>query len=89
MSNIHKGSNIDNEIDKIIHSVKCGRELIPGKRLLLTDFFNAFNSIDRNVILSSAKENYPTVFPLLQAMYSPVTTLWVKGMGSDIISIAS
>ena len=89
MSNIQKGSNISNGIDKIIHTVKCGRELFPEKHLLLTDFCNAFNSIDRNVILSSAKENYPSAFPLLQAMYSPVSTLWVKGMGTVILPIAS
>ena len=84
MASIQKGSNIKNGIDKIIHTVKCGRDLFPRKHLLITDFQTAFNSLDRNNILSTIHESYPTAFPLIHSMYSPVSTLWVKGEETSI-----
>ena len=51
MAPIQKGSTIKNGVDKIIHTVKCGRDLFPRKLLLMTGFQNAFNSLDRNYSL--------------------------------------
>ena len=69
ISDVQKGSGIHGGLEKVVHTMKLGQELLSPLHLLLTDFANAFNSEHRTAILANVKQMYTTMYPLVHGYY--------------------
>jgi hypothetical protein len=83
MEHIQKGANVKNGVEKVIHSTKCGLSMYSNYHILATDFRNAFNSLDRALLLERVETDSPTMYPLVHALYSAPADLWVSGTSTE------
>jgi hypothetical protein len=83
MEHIQKGANVKNGVERVIHSTKCGLSMYSNYHILATDFRNAFNSLDRALLLERVETDSPTMYPLVHALYSAPADLWVSGTSTE------
>lgn len=81
MSSLQLGVGIPNGIEQVIHTVQVGMEMYPNLNFLKTDLSNAFNALDRELLLTACREYCPDIYPFVHAMYGPVGNLCVVGSG--------
>eukprot|EP00660_Eupelagonema_oceanica_P019806 gene19806-biopygen19481 len=53
--------------------------IVPGKVLLKLDFRNAFNTIDRSIVLKAVRERLPTISPWVEFCYADPSRLFFDG----------
>lgn len=69
--------------ETIFKRVEEVRECHPERLILKIDFTNAFNTIDRTVVLKEVHQHFPSLLPWVQARYESPTILWAKGGSAE------
>eukprot|EP01036_Dinobryon_divergens_P036414 gene36414-47414_t len=75
------GVGIPNGIEAILHAFNKlirGESLDPTLVLLLIDFINAFNMINRHTFLAIVKKSFPAIFPWVYYCYSVSAPLFLE-----------
>jgi hypothetical protein len=70
------GVGVKNGIEVAINSIRLSFENDPTKHIFKTDNRNAFNSMERTIILEEVKNRCPSAYPLISSMLKPEALLW-------------
>jgi hypothetical protein len=65
------GFGVKQGTEAAAHAARCFlRNIQPGQAILKLDFVNAFNSLSRNEILQTMRDDLPELFPFISTCYS-------------------
>eukprot|EP01032_Pedospumella_encystans_P018145 gene18145-20665_t len=66
--------------EKITMSMRTALDINDTLNLVVLDATNAFNNASRNKAIDLVEEHFPSMMPIVQALYGSHATIWYSGM---------
>jgi hypothetical protein len=75
--------------EKVIHSLRLHQTLHPDHDVFAMDGDNAFNRLNREVLIHEISEHHPYMLPFIKLCYGCITFAYFVGLASGVIAISS